>query len=332
MKKSLLFTFFLICGIAVNAQLIQDSIVFYMPFENSFADSSKNEWVFTRDYGDAPTYETGKFGEHCVLLDSMRFVTNDASIFNPYNTHTLAAWIKLKEYSAGQYKNYVFVHQMDDGSGGKGRVHLEVLGFDKVDGITYPADFSSFTGGDTDGNHRTKSLDTIKLDRWYHVASVFDRENVIKYLYVDGEKMDSVAITSTENCTGEFIIGALKGNSNYARGCMDDFLLVKQALDQAAIQDIMTNGVRAQISSVKQGVNINPVSIVPNPSNGEFKVMYDASNGLASYQVYGISGQVVSEGTLNGNNTIDLKGLNPGLYLFKYNVNGTSKVEKIIIK
>ncbi|MCG8701591.1 MAG: sulfatase-like hydrolase/transferase, partial [Bacteroidales bacterium] len=308
-----------------KTELDKDSIVFYLPFDNNVDDLSGNQVAFAQDNGAVPTFETGMFG-NAVKLDKMRFITEKDSVFNPYNTHTFAAWIKLSTLPKTIGKSMTCIHQLNDPNNNDGRVHLEVM--TNVLGTNNA--ITSFTGGVKD--ERTAYSTSAQTNTWYHVACVWDRERMVKLLYINGNQIDNKSITSIEQCFGKFVIGANKLKANPFLGQMDDLILVKQALGTKAIQKIMEIGVSASLSSLKRASHINHLSIYPNPSNGELTIKLNASDELVSYTLYNLSGQVVTEGLISSSIQIDLKGMNKGVYLFKHKLNGISTVEKIILQ
>jgi hypothetical protein len=161
---------------SLNAQT--DSIVFYLPFEGNVEDSSVNKVAFTVSEGAGDYDENGPFGQSLVLNTTV--LLSDADVFNIGNTHTMAMWIKSDQVTDG---NMVFLHQKDGTN--PGRVHVELFGGSSI---------SSFTGGVND--ERTTCSDLVEEGTWYHVATVFDKENGEKLLYVDGELKDSKPLTA----------------------------------------------------------------------------------------------------------------------------------------
>jgi len=71
------------------------------------------------------------------------------------------------------------------------------------------------------------------------------------------------------------------------------------------------------------------ISIENNPViNGTLNLNKSTN---ASYSISNINGQTVQSGTTNGN-TIDVSGLNNGLYILQITNQGNTEVKKIIIQ
>ena len=75
----------------------------------------------------------------------------------------------------------------------------------------------------------------------------------------------------------------------------------------------------------------NVFNIYPNPSNGTFKIEYDATIGDINVEVYSMVGQKVFEKQNVNDNTITTNGLQSGVYLVKIAKDSKSIVKKILI-
>lgn len=75
----------------------------------------------------------------------------------------------------------------------------------------------------------------------------------------------------------------------------------------------------------------NAFNIYPNPSNGDFKIEYDATIGDINVEVYSLVGQKVFEKQNINNNTISVNGLQSGVYLVKINKDSKSIIKKVVI-
>ena len=323
-----LFTFIFLCSLitasVVNAQIIKDSVIFFLPFDSTIADVSGKNIVFTQDLGTSVNYDAnGKFGE-AVRLKNTRLISPDA-IFNSYETFSFAVWIKLAALPAAG-KGYTIIHQIDDPNNNLGRVHLQIL--KDIYAI------QSGTGGDTGGNHNITDSVAVEIERWYHVAMVWDRENLKKTMYIDGVKIGELDIVSPEVCLGALTIGAAKNKGAVFNGYMDDLLYTKQTLSGQDVQDIMTNGVAATLGiSTKMNKQLaNSLKVLPNPSNGIFQVELNGQTGSLPYHVFDIKGQQVVAGTLVSGGTIDLSNVCKGVYLIRFTENGLPAMQKLIVK
>ncbi|HAT81332.1 MAG TPA: hypothetical protein DCS17_08120 [Flavobacterium sp.] len=71
--------------------------------------------------------------------------------------------------------------------------------------------------------------------------------------------------------------------------------------------------------------------IYPNPSNGDFNIIFDDSNGLNSVEIFSLLGQKVFEKRNSQSSSISVNNLQKGIYLIKVMKDSKSRTEKIII-
>lgn len=71
--------------------------------------------------------------------------------------------------------------------------------------------------------------------------------------------------------------------------------------------------------------------IYPNPSNGDFNIIFDDSNGVHSVEIFSLLGQKVFEKEKTASSTISVNNLQKGTYLIKVTKDSKSRTEKIII-
>jgi hypothetical protein len=83
-------------------------------------------------------------------------------------------------------------------------------------------------------------------------------------------------------------------------------------------------------SSIDNGVSQNTIKIYPNPAKG---MVYINSNNLSSFKVLDMAGVTVSQGLFNGSNSIDIAGLNQGMYIIQvYDNKNTQFVQRLVIQ
>ncbi len=78
-------------------------------------------------------------------------------------------------------------------------------------------------------------------------------------------------------------------------------------------------------------VNQDDFTIYPNPSNGNFNVIFNGSNGLHSVEIFSIIGQKVYEKINTQSGNISVNNLQKGTYLVKVTKDSKSIVKKIVI-
>jgi endonuclease I/chitodextrinase len=71
--------------------------------------------------------------------------------------------------------------------------------------------------------------------------------------------------------------------------------------------------------------------IYPNPSNGNFNIIFDNSNGAHSIEIFSLVGQKVFEKNNTQGSSISVNNLQKGTYLIKVSKDSKSRTEKIII-
>ncbi|WP_165784007.1 endonuclease [Flavobacterium alvei] len=71
--------------------------------------------------------------------------------------------------------------------------------------------------------------------------------------------------------------------------------------------------------------------IYPNPSNGDFNIVFDDSNGTHSVEIFSLLGQKVFEKNNTQGSSILVNNLQKGTYLIKVTKDSKSRTEKIII-
>jgi chitodextrinase len=79
-----------------------------------------------------------------------------------------------------------------------------------------------------------------------------------------------------------------------------------------------------------QKSNKKHFQVYPNPSNGNFNVIFDESNSLHLVEIYSLLGQKVYEKEVNST-SISLPNLQKGTYIIKVTKDSKSNIEKIII-
>jgi Concanavalin A-like lectin/glucanases superfamily len=104
----------------------------------------------------------------------------------------------------------------------------------------------------SDGNTGTATVaagtTSPSLNRWYHLAAVYDRTNQRILLYVNGKLESNVAFTSPWKATGKLAVGRsrwLGANADFWAGRIDDVRTYRRALPAADVALLAGNGVRA---------------------------------------------------------------------------------------
>ena len=78
-------------------------------------------------------------------------------------------------------------------------------------------------------------------------------------------------------------------------------------------------------------ISYKDFKIYPNPSKGDFNVVFDDSKGVHTVEIFSLLGQKVYEKNIVQSGSISLKNIQKGTYLIKVMKDSKSKTEKIII-
>lgn len=78
-------------------------------------------------------------------------------------------------------------------------------------------------------------------------------------------------------------------------------------------------------------ISKNEFKIYPNPSNGDFNIIFDDSNGVHYVEIISLLGQKVFEKQKTASSSISIHNLQKGTYLIKVTKDSKSRTEKIII-
>jgi len=81
--------------------------------------------------------------------------------------------------------------------------------------------------------------------------------------------------------------------------------------------------------NIEDNLNSDVLSVVPNPSSGQFLIKY---TGQFDLEIYNISGQKVIEQNNNVDSKLITADLTTGIYLVHVISNGHTSAQKLIIK
>lgn len=189
-------------------------------------------------FGDT-SWAPGVSGEALIFDGNDDYVqigsTNDQSLIPEGSEFTISSWVNLTSldnyktiygYCSSYSANY-WAYCMD----------------------TYNGDFGLWIGNGTTAQY-LRNLDggnDLSLNQWYHLAAVFDGNNV--YGYINGEYKNTVAVTLTGTFpkagTGnkyELIGGAYAGKHNEFEGKIDDLRVWQRALTSSEVEDVFYDG------------------------------------------------------------------------------------------
>jgi len=149
---------------------------------------------------------------------------------------------------------------------------------------------------------------------------VFSGSDGLFNLLVNGTSVGTIPYSATQvtttisgiNVSGDVVV-SLVNNSTSNRVIIDD-------LSWTCFSDL-------GLETLSQ----KEFKIYPNPSNGDFNIIFDDSNGLNSVEIFSLLGQKVFEKRNSQSSSISVNNLQKGIYLIKVTKDSKSRTEKIII-
>lgn len=309
MKRILFFLTLFFIGASLHAQLNPDDIILYLDFDDNLNDSSGNGIVFNESDNstNSITYEAGApftgSGSSGNFNESI-YVSTTEGFFNHANSHTIAAWIYIDQLPSVAGNGFTILHQKDVAGQDPCRIHLEILQNGEL--------ISSLST-----NVRVSDINAVQTGTWYHVASVVDKTdsdpaNHTHALYVNGVMVETLT-SGTESNSGALVLGAFKNEIiNSFVGNMDDFLITDQVLTVTEINDIMNNGVAAEILTTKD-ISAYDKSLKINISNGI--LTYESTLEITKAAIFNMAGQKVFQ--VGNSKNINIQNLNAGGYILR---------------
>lgn len=119
--------------------------------------------------------------------------------------------------------------------------------------------------------------------------------------------------------------------SNVKWGLIDNAGIEKYLCQDYSMLRIGSND---DVILAEENIITGKYKVMPNPSSGIFKIVFDASQQAVTFNIYDLSGRLVksfnniSESSVN----LDLSQLNDGIYILEANGEGFSERQKIVIR
>lgn len=200
------------------------------PNGNDGALNGDVDWIVDGKIGGALNFDVSGYVE--VPFDDSMKLLNESDF-------TLCAWFRPDEPPS---RIAIVLQQGDDG--GTGRGWLFVNGEE--------GEIRSYLGGAT-----TASVVMVEYGQWYHGAVVVteDGDSDTVQLYVNGEPEGEPNALGMESCEGNYFIGSHKSlaETDFFIGALDEVILVKQALTEDEVKELMEKGVMGVLSVTGKG-------------------------------------------------------------------------------
>ena len=134
----------------------------------------------------------------------------------------------------------------------------------------------SYWAGNGGGPGAWNAIDSgsaVPLNTWQHVAITYDSATTTRKMFIDGVEVINDVTGMSANLLRDIHIGSGQddGNNFFWNGLIDDVGLWDEALDQATIQNIMTNGIASGLPDPALGV-ANPIELALDGTVQQFPI------------------------------------------------------------
>ncbi|PLX13406.1 MAG: hypothetical protein C0598_03700 [Marinilabiliales bacterium] len=298
--------------ISYSQSSLQDSLQLYYLFDGNANDLSGNEHNGSV-YG--ATLTENRFGQEnsAYEFDGYNDYINSYSTFD-YRERSISLWVKPFDISGYQPYNHVAITQDD---------YRLSYGCMRVD---FENDNIKLWSGGAN-NLYIDDADKM-LDKWSHIVMTRNSDEIRYYVNAALVKTDLPNnIASTFEPDSNLIIGA--GRSTYKqffRGKIDDIRIYNRVLTEDEITRLFIYDIQVGVVETEN----NPLTIYPNPTTNTIMISINNEINNFSVEIINTTGKKLLSG--KNNKTIDVSGLNNGLYFIKLiNVDTQeSKVSKFI--
>ncbi len=294
MKSIPILLFLAWVSVAFSQTAIDSGLVAYYPFNENVSDSSGQnnngtivgELTFVADRWGNPNSAAYFNGTNAYVR-----VPASTSLDTLVKSMTLACWFYTKSYDskwASLLSKSISTWALRQYS----------IVYDK-DGLI------SF-------GHSLAATHLIPLNEWHHIAITYG-DSIVK-CYLDGILLDSSMIAYEIKKTNyPFVIGADPHIvMEYHHGMIDEVRVYNRALSAEEVSAISTV---STIATHERPTNLK-ITYYPNPTEGLLTIESDELSNPWSLKVFDSMGKLVQTQILESQSeTIDLRGLHPGVYV-----------------
>jgi hypothetical protein len=173
---------------------------------------------------------------------------------------------------------------------------------------------------------------------WNHIVAVRDRSDDSLYIYINGEKVQSLFDATELNISNESPMLIGNGESltrKLGDAMLDEIRLYDDALSPTEIAALAeAYGIDIKIPDAIDEVDAktSSVNIYPNPAT--YQLTIETGAEISSVNIYGLDGRVIrSVRNVNSNiHTLSLDEFNSGLYIIQIVTDNNSVISKTFIK
>ena len=190
----------------------------------------------------------GCISNNCLLFDGTDDYVdfgNNSSLWIKTDDYTISLWAKFTNLNAADYETMIRTGLIGTGAGGPGYWIFRNLGTNELALSFSDGSATRISGVLSPSNY-------LKLNIWYNVVVVFDRDLVVE-AYINGTKTEqSVNISSQQGSVNHFEnlkIGSYSSTSGRLKGLMDDVRLYNSKLSSSQIKQNYIAGLNSLIST-----------------------------------------------------------------------------------
>ena len=179
--------------------------------------------------------------------------------------------------------------------------------------------------------HSLAANQVLALNKWYHIA-ITCKDSMIN-CYLDGDLIGShYLIKKIEQTDFPLDIGRDPHIAiEFHHGMIDDVRVYNRALSSEEVSEISSNNFDCSTISTNEADNYRKIKLFPNPTEGILTIESEELPHDLPIKVYDILGNLLKKEKLENNNrTINLKGLNSGIYFLKIETDDGPATKKII--
>lgn len=180
-------------------------------------------------------------------------------------------------------------------------------------------------------SHTLVATQILDLNQWYHIA-ITCQDSIAK-CYVDGILIDSTYMANDIVPTNfPLEIGADPHIvKEFHKGMIDEVRIYNRALSGEEVSEISSHNFDCSTLAVNEQGNNREIDLYPNPTEGILTIESKEVPRNWSVEVYDAPGKLIQAGKLEvKNGTIDLTGINPGIYFIRIETEKGAFTNRII--
>ncbi len=340
MKKLIILISSLFISLSTFAQIPNNGIVGYYPFNGNANDISGNN---NNGVTANTTLTIDRFGNANSALNfngtnSYLRIANNPIKIDFSNSFTLSMWVKVDSTNSGQRQNILSIRHDANAN------DLGSWDFGFINDTIYTS-------------YSSKAKFTTKRKFWEHIIFTYDKTTKKITSYNNAIITGQDVITNTPSNSSPIQIGAQMMVNNpsqlyrYFKGSIDDILVYNRVLTNEEIKSIYIDNAicyqKTQVSDTLKitslattglndlPLNFGTVKVYPNPTSDILNIVYDNPSINYSIKLTDNLGNVVYASQLNEANTqLNISSYSKGLYMIQIlnNTNNILDTKKIIFQ